>query len=277
MNTQLHGRRNRTVGFTAAFSAGALALLVLLPVSASASPPTLEELLARTGHNIEQFWQQFPRVTCSEAIAQTKLDKHDKPIVAQESVADYLVLFQENEGNLVVEESRSGLRVTGKNKKRLPLLITNGFSTTVLIFHPRYQPSFSFALEGEEIVEGKRLLRVRFRHVPESISPAALQLKGKDYPLEFEGMAWLDPDTAAIVRISARLVKSMEEVGLRRLDTDVRYAPMRFAGTLQLHWLPISATIEAETPAQHWRNIHTFSNYRRFTVTTRIVAATEKP
>jgi hypothetical protein len=31
-------------------------------------------------------------------------------------------------------------------------------------------------------------------------------------------------------------------------------------------WIPESAMIDLETPRQHWRNLHRFTNYKRFDV-----------
>jgi hypothetical protein len=44
---------------------------------------------------------------------------------------------------------------------------------------------------------------------------------------------------------------------------------VRFGDDPAAHWLPETATIEAETPTQRWRNVHRFVNYKRFTVETK--------
>jgi hypothetical protein len=38
-------------------------------------------------------------------------------------------------------------------------------------------------------------------------------------------------------------------------------------------WLPASATIDLETPRQHWRNIHHFTDYRKYRVAVSIPGA----
>ncbi len=58
----------------------------------------------------------------------------------------------------------------------------------------------------------------------------------------------------------------MEDLGVRVLHSDVQYAPVKLKDASM--WLPTTATIEVETPRQHWRNVHRFTNYRRFSVTT---------
>ena len=58
----------------------------------------------------------------------------------------------------------------------------------------------------------------------------------------------------------------MAEIGLTNLTADVRYAPIQFKEESEVHLLPESATVEVETTHQHWRNTHTFAQYRRFSV-----------
>jgi hypothetical protein len=61
-------------------------------------------------------------------------------------------------------------------------------------------------------------------------------------------------------------MESMEDMGLKSLTADVRYARVDFKGEQGGQWLPATAAIEVETPHQRWRNTHTFSNYKRFSV-----------
>ena len=245
-------------------------LVIVLSAPALAETTPMEELLLRTGKVVESFWGQISGVTCSEAITQSKLDAKGKTIYQQEGVFDYLVLLRLEGNDLSVEESRM-LQREPRSKKKVPLLVTNGFSTLVLIFHPYYQSSFEYSLVTDELLDGKRLRRVRFQPVRGARSPSALLAGGREYALALEGMAWMDPDSGAIVRITARLEAPLDDIGLRRMESDVRYAPVPFEGGTAVYWLPVSASIEAETAQQSWRNVHRFSRYRKFTVNSRIV------
>ena len=248
---------------------GAFLVLFALPAGGQNAGRSLEEVLRRTGKLVEVFWQQFGEVNCSEAVSQVRLDKKGKVIDRKESIFDYLVTLKVDGNDLLVEELRRA-QFPARNSKNTPLLVTHGFSTLVLIFHPVYQGNFEYALLGEEVVEGRKLLRVRFRHVSGFRSPSVLQLRGRDYPLDLQGTAWIEPGTGAIARIEAGLTASMEDIGLRVFRSDVRYAPMSFKDAPQVYWLPVGAEMEAETPRQHWRHVHRFTNYKRFSATMRI-------
>ncbi len=241
-------------------------LLVVCASGLAGSLP-LGEFLNRTGKAVELLQSQLPRVTCMETLSQTRFGKDGKSQHHQDSVFDYLVLMQQDGNEPTVEESRVAQRQPA-NEKKVLLLVTTGFSTLALIFHPYFQSSFEYEPLPDEALEGKSMLRLRFRHVRGSRSPTALRLRGRDYPLELEGTAWIDPDSGAIARIDAGLMSPMEDVGLRAFRSVVRYAPMKFDGVEQIHWLPIAASIEVETARQHWLNTHHFTNYKRFSVTT---------
>jgi hypothetical protein len=93
-----------------------------------------------------------------------------------------------------------------------------------------------------------------------------LRLRQREYPVEWQGTAWIEPASGSVVRVTAGLMESMEDMGLKSLTADVQYAPFEFTGEPGSHWLPSTAAIEVETPHQRWRNTHTFSNYKHFSV-----------
>jgi len=41
-----------------------------------------------------------------------------------------------------------------------------------------------------------------------------------------------------------------------------------FKGSKDLYWFPAQASVEVETPRQHWRNTHNFTDYKQFSVST---------
>lgn len=243
----------------------ALSCLLISDTGRSAEPTSrsLDQLLDRTGGAVSKFLDQLSQVKCTERVSQAKLGKSGKSEYTENSTYDYLVLLQANGGDLTLAESRLAERAP-KKKQNLPLLVTNGFSTLLLVFHPSYQASFQFTPLEDELLNGKRYAKVGFRHVPGMRSTAVLLLRGREYPLDLEGMAWVDRESGEIVKMSAGLESSMEDVGLRALRSEVQYAPVRFLGAKEEYWLPVSATIDVETPRQHWRNLHRFTEYQKF-------------
>lgn len=249
------------------------AICVATPASSGAA--TLDDLLARTGTQVAGFLDQFSDVKCTEQVEQEKLGKDGKVELKDESTYDYLVILTNPGGELSLDESRLAVKAAKPNKKNMPLLISNGFATLFLIFHPYYAESFQFALLDSEVVDGHQLSKVSFQHISGSRSPAALALRGKEYPLELSGTAWIDPETGVITKIVAEIGKSMEDVGLKSLRSEVEFAPAPFRDMKQPYWFPVQASVEVETPRQHWRNTHRFTDYKRFSVSTEEQVATK--
>jgi hypothetical protein len=247
-----------------------LFLSICAGIPAFAVPPALHQLLQRAGKAVERSWEQLASVNCRESVSQTKLNKNGKLASRQESLFDYLVVLQIQGEDLIVQESRLPVRQAGAVKK-VPLLVTNGFSTALLVFHPFFQGSFEFSPPEEDTLGGRKCVRVKFAHVRNTRSPSALRLKGRDYPIEWQGAAWLDPSAGTLLKIRLELKSAMEDVGLRALRADVAYAPVRFENQILEYWLPSEADIDAETPLQHWRNVHRFAEFKRFTVDTQVI------
>ena len=239
-------------------------LLGLAPGDSSVPSPPLKEVMALTTKSVERFWNQFSSVNCTENVTQEKLGKEGKVVYSHNSTFDYLIFMNLEGDDLSVEESRLMQKEKGKSSN-FPLLLTSGFSTMLLVFHPYYQGSFEYRRLDDETVNGRRLLRVAFSHVHGTRSTSAVRLRGADYPLDLVGTAWIDPDTGVIEKIKAGLEAPVTDLNLREFNAEVEYAPQQFdAGKPE--WMPVAASIDVETAKQHWRNIHKFTNYRRFEV-----------
>ena len=243
-------------------------LLLLLSASSwAAQSSSLDQLLVRTGKSVDAFLGRFGSVTCMEAVSQQKLKPNGKSEYREDSKYELLVMIRESDGELKIDETRQA-RAEGKHLNKQPLLVTNGFSTLLLVFHPHFQRAFHFRQLEEGQIDGKPAVKVGFEHIRGSATPAALVLRGRQYPLEWTGSAWIDAQSGTILRITAELSSSLEDLGIRAIKSDVAYHPVQLSGNT--YWLPSSAVIDLETPRQHWRNTHNFDQYKRFSVSTTI-------
>ena len=238
--------------------------------AAAASPDTqtLNDLLARTSSQTAAFLDQFSDVKCIEQVRQEKLGKDDKVELKEDSTYDYLVILTNAEGELNLSESRIPVRQAKHDRKNTSMLLSNGFATLFLVFHPYYSAAFTFTLAGEEAIAGRTLEKITFQHIRGMKSPAALALRGREYPLELSGTAWIDPLTGSIARIEAGIADSLQDVGLKALTSEIDFAPLKFPDSKQEYWFPTQARVEVETPRQHWRNLHQFTAYKKFSVST---------
>ena len=227
------------------------------------TPSRLDPLLDRMAAVVGKSLTEYSDFTCKETVTQSKFGKNGKVEYKENSLFDYLVLFQSTSGEPIMVESR--LAKEGSRKPRhIPLLLTNGFSTMLLIFHPYYAGDYQFTDLGEESVDGRVCVKVHFTHVKGLHSTAALLLNGREYPLDLQGTVLVDKASGTILKINAALESPMDDVGLRSLEAEVQYAPVRFQGFPQAYWLPMQAAIDVKSTHQHWRNLHQFTAYRHF-------------
>ena len=246
------------------------ATLLLCLVSPSwAAPSRLEDLIGRANDQVSRFVELFSDVKCTEHVTQEKFRADGKIELKEESTYDYLVILTNAGGEINLDESRLAVREAKKDqKKNVSMLVSNGFATLFLVFHPYYSSGFQFKDLGEDDLSGHKFRKVQFKHTPGMRSPAALSLRGREYPLDLSGVAWIDPETGVIGKIDAGLANSMEDIGLKSMRSEVQFAPVPFKDAKEVYWFPSEASVEVETPRQHWRNSHNFTDYKRFSVST---------
>jgi len=251
--------------------------LALVAGAAAAGQATGNAPIARVRDQVVAFFGRMSDLTCTETVVQQKLWANGHVGTTEQSRYDYLIMVQASRDDFSLNESR--IESGDAPHKQLPMLVTNGFSMLLLVFHPYYEQSFRLTPAPEERVDGSLLLPVHFDHVPGTRSPAALSLQGREYPLDLAGTAWIDPQSGQVVRMDASLGRDMSDLGLRSLHIHVEYKPTTVRSAAGLY-LPDRAVIDLETRQQHWRNIHSFSNYKSFSTaaeqdTTVKVIATE--
>ena len=229
----------------------------------------VEKVLDRTAQRVSDFLDLFSNVKCLEQVTQEKFKPNGKIELEEKSTYDYLVILTNASGELSLVESRLPVKeAKAERRKVVSMLLSNGFATLFLVFHPYYSSGFEFSDAGSELLDGHNARKIRFQHIPNTRSIAALALRGREYPLELSGTAWVDSETGNILRIDAGIASTLEDIGMKTLQSSVRFAPVALNKDLPVYWFPAEAVVEVETPKQHWRNTHRFSAYKQFSVTT---------
>lgn len=232
----------------------------------------LDTLLDAAAKNVSGYLDKVSDVRCTEAVRQVKLDAKGHTEYAEESVYDYFVLLQGNGDELLLDESRIAKREP-RDRKNTPMLVSNGFSMLYLIFHPYYRNSFQFEAEPDQVIDGHVYRRVRFSHRTGNRTPAAISVRGREYPLELSGEAWFEAGNGVIARIVATVSRNMQDIGLRGLRAEVDFAPVSLPDWPQAYMFPAMTTVELESLRQRWRNEHRFTDYKRFMVDTQETVA----
>ncbi len=247
-------------------------LLIAISLGAAAVPgvagsevkdPSIEEVLRKAGAVVSSFWAEVSSFSCTESISQEKIAKNGKIEYQQDSVFDYLAITRKEDEDLTVEEVRLPLGKRADRAEAPALLSTNGFPTMLMIFHPVHQSNYRFQMDPETTRDGA--LHIRFEHISGTPSTAAITVQGRIYPLELIGTAVIEPDTGIVTGMSANLIAPMREINVMKFKVEVNYKLQKLSANLA-RWLPSRSLIEIETGFQHWRNIHHYSQYRRFNV-----------
>ncbi|HEY6944654.1 MAG TPA: hypothetical protein VI431_05905 [Candidatus Acidoferrum sp.] len=247
------------------------------PAAANPSPASPEmEAFQRARLSVDKFFEQATNVVCTENVSQSVVAKNGKVDYREDSVFDYQLQTSPNSGSLKLVESRDTRKAAFRDSSRT-LLITNGFTAMLLIMHPSYESSFIFDTAGEESADGVTYVKINFKAIPGASSPAALQLRGHNYPLPLSGTIWIEPQSGAVAKLVASLDSSLSDLGLKGIRSEIHYAMIRFHDPDESYWMPISAIIDVETPRQHWRNIHRFTAYKRFRATIHVEDLEKKP
>ena len=260
--------------FAAACTIGAAVIMVFAGLcsrgvaTGSADVQRLDDLLQRTANRTSAFVEQLSDVKCTEQVRQEKLGNDNKVELKEDSTYDYLVILTNTGGDLNLSESRLPIHEAKKDRKNTSMLLSNGFATLFLVFHPYYSAGFKFTLVGEELLDGRNMEKVSFQHISGMKSPAALALRGREYPLELNGTAWIEAETGSIAKIEAGVGDTLQDVGLKAMSSEIDFAPLKFSDLPQTYWFPTQARVEVETLRQHWRNLHQFTAYKKFPVST---------
>jgi hypothetical protein len=232
-------------------------------IAAEATPSP--DAMARARKNVQEYFDKFSDLTCKESVTQYVLNGSGHAIYRENSAFDYQFQATSASGSLKFNETREVRNPAFRDPGRT-LLVTTGFASLLLIAHPMYESSYVFEPAGSEMIDGVSYNMVHFSPVPGASSPASLRLRGKNYPLPMSGTLWIEPQSGAIVKLEAKVDSSLSDLGLAGLRSEVHYALHNFRDPAESVWVADSAVIDVETPRQHWRNQHHFTDYKRFNV-----------
>ena len=238
-----------------------LASQVPMALSQSAAD---SDAIKKAQRQITAYLVQLADLHCAEDVTQQKLTGNGHVEASARAQYDYLIMMSGNGDDFQLNESRIESSESRHKLTLKPMLITNGIATVLLVFHPYYRDGFNFEAGPEESVDGKPAIPIHFTHIPGRRTPAALALRGREYPLDLEGTAWLDKQTGDVVKVDAALLHDMSDVGLRSLHIHVEYKISNLDKSTTPIALPALAVVDLTTPRQHWRNTHLFQDYKSF-------------
>jgi hypothetical protein len=241
-------------------------------LSAVADPAATESVLREVGLGVEAIFEGFPNTSVQEEVEMQRLHADGKVADSLKQHFQYLLVSSSSSDTLLLNEFRAdtGGTPTMPGLPDRDFMVTSGFASIPLVFHPEYQPGSDFRLLGHQQVKGHDALVIAFAERPATAKMLEeFALKSQRVVVLTQGLAWVDPDTFQILRMRTELLKPAPEVRLSAQTTDVSYGPVTFKSRNQTLWLPRDVSVTVHWNGRVYRNLHHYSDYQLFQVGTR--------
>jgi hypothetical protein len=241
----------------------------LVPASSQAQ---LASILQKAGENVRAFFGNFQNTVSLEEIHEERLGRDGKVKDSLDERFQYLLLSHPEEQRLGLEEFRTDFRGDRKAPTGLSsgLMVSTGFATACLLFHPAYQAGSTFRYLGQQRL-GTRLCHVvAFAQNPERAQMVErFNADGGPILVLLQGLAWIDAESYRMTRLRTDLLKPQPKIRLERQTAEITYSPVRFKQSALEMWLPTQVALTVEWRGKTYRNLHRYSDFRLFSTETR--------
>ncbi|HEV2381905.1 MAG TPA: VWA domain-containing protein [Terriglobia bacterium] len=230
----------------------------------------LSSILQKVGANVANLFDRFPNITCREAVTEQRLagPGREQDQIYQEF--RYLAVASDDKEKTGFKEYRTDAKGKAVQQRGLGsgYLITEGFVSTPLYFHPRYQSDSRFRYLGEELVGKRRTEVVAFAQKPTARVRELFSISGGQQFALAQGIAWIDSTDHQIVWMLKEITSPALEIGLESQITQVTFGEVRFKGDSPALWLPREVKVETRLSGVVYRNTHFYSEFKQFAVRT---------
>jgi len=241
-------------------------------VQPAESQDMLPQILQRVGATVAVFFDDFPNTTCNEHVTSMVGTALQTGALHYDNKYNYVALAQAGDEKGLLREYRTDakgdqVRPVAKNR-----VVTLGFVTLSMHFHPDYQADSRFRYLGREAMEKQDTYVVAFAQRPAvARQTQSVQFFGQSGIVFLQGVAWIDPASFRILRLDTDIQEPELNVGLLKETTQVLYSEVRFTQGGKTLWLPREVTVRGQLYRYRFNNRHRYSGYRLFTVETKIL------
>jgi hypothetical protein len=239
-------------------------------------------ILHNAGQRVDQFFRDAVDLVADEEITQQRLSGYGLSFSGKPVRDNYLIVRDENGNRRDFDEFRMdehGNRMD-QLREHPGFLVTSGFALICMHFSTGIQPESVFRYLGQEKVGPRQTYVVAFAQRQGKATTAETMIgpEGTTENLLTQGIAWIDEENFHILRMRTDLLRPHPEVGLDQQTTKVNFSEVRLADIADPLWLPKEVDVylklgksqERLVPVA-FRNIHHYSDYRHYRVTTRML------
>jgi tetratricopeptide (TPR) repeat protein len=221
------------------------------------------QVLEASGERVTQLVDNITKFAAVEDMVHEQLDKTGNPVSRETRKFNYVAsITEERPGFLETNEYRN-LRYGVAD---LPdHIVTMGFMTLALIFHPDMRDNFQMSCEGLGQWHGQPAWLMYFKQREDKPSRFADYIVGTDrYPMKLKGRAWITTSNLQIVRIESDLASPLPQMAVQHQIAE--YGPVHFKSDKSDLWLPQSVDIFLEFNKHRYHRRHSFDHYMLFAV-----------
>lgn len=224
----------------------------------------LSAILAAVGKNVADMFANLPNMCAVEQIHQERLNQKGKPSFGKDYEYRYLALMPEEKWGPSLNEYRADMKGHGTASLGLSdnAMLTAGFISAPLVFHPAYQQGSLFRLLGRQKVNGRMNYVIAFAEQPAKSSLAGQFVYGTTvFSTYSQGLAWIDAENDQIIRMSSDLLEPLPQVRLDKETTDIKFGAVGFKQLPRKFWLPNTVTVTVDWNERVYRNNHNYSEF----------------
>jgi hypothetical protein len=232
----------------------------------------LPVILQTMGQRVDGFVRDIGDLIAHEDIKLEKLNPSGN--IKKERIQDnYLILHRGYEWG-----ASSEYRMDDKGNRLGPIgsekgyLVTSGHALSCIGFSTHAQSGSRFRYLGEETIDSRQTYVLGFAQQPDEATFVTTMrgTGGTDVDMLTQGVLWVDKNSFQIIRMRTDLLASSNELHIDRLTTEVTFGEVRLPDVPNPLWLPGDVDVYVEINRQKFRNIHHYTNYRRYRVSVKI-------
>jgi VWFA-related protein len=233
----------------------------------------LPEILEKMGQSVDNFVHNVGDLIANEDVTQQRLNRDGK-IKAKERVQDdYLILHHGYEwgANAEYRMDKSGKRL-GSIGLDKGFLVTSGHALASIGFSTGTQTQSGYRYLGDQKIGARDAFVLAFAQKPGEVTFTTVMrgAGGIEVDMLTQGILWIDKNNFQILRLRSDLLTPNDEIHLSQLTTDVTFAEVHLQNNPNPLWLPNDVSVFIEIGGERYRNLHRFSNYRRYQVAVKV-------
>ena len=225
---------------------------------------SLPAILEAVGKSVAELFANLPNICSVENVRQERLTRKGKTVSAQEYKYRYLLAAPVKRWGPGIDEYRANLR--GHETAQLgasdSYMLTSGFVSAPLVFHPAYQSGSTFRLLGRQKVKGRNTLLIAYAQQPAKARICGSFQQGNNVSVTYsQGMAWIDSENYQIVRLTTDLLRPAPLVRLNKVTREIVFSEVQFKKPSRKFWLPDDVTVTLDWNGCVLRNKHAYSDF----------------